>query len=151
MSSFNQVVLIGNCGKDPEVFRLGSKPPFAKLQLATNKTWKKEGVKHSRTDWHAVILNRKLAEIAEQYLHSGDKVLIHGELMTRNWQDKEGNKRLSVFVQAKELRFLTLKPEGAKTQSNSAASHSAKTVHEETEYVANHGADEDVDYDDVAF
>jgi len=109
MSDFNNVTLVGRLGKDPEVFRHGSKPPFATIQLATNKSWKKDGQKYSKTEWHTVIFNRKLAELAEKHLRKGEQVLVSGELASQKWLDKDGNKKTSTYVQAKELRFLTKK------------------------------------------
>lgn len=109
-NDFNQVLLVGRCGSAPEVFRVDDKPPFAKVQIATNKQWKKDSTLHKRTNWHTVVFNRKLAEVVENHLGKGDKIFIKGELQTQKWQDKDGNARSSVFVQAQELRFLTPKP-----------------------------------------
>jgi single-strand DNA-binding protein len=107
---FNNVQLLGRCGAQPQVFRLEGKQPFAKLQVATNKRWKKDNTIHTRTDWHTVILNNKLADIAEKHLNKGDLVMITGELRTRRWKDSKGDDQYSTFVQAKELRFLMPKP-----------------------------------------
>ena len=110
MSSFNQVTLMGYLGKDPEIFAAVDKPPFAKVQIATNKSWKKEGIPFSRTDWHTVIFRRRLAEIVHEHLHVGDRILVTGELASKIWLDKDGKKRTSVFIEAKEFKFLTPKP-----------------------------------------
>ena len=115
MSDFNNVILLGRCGGSPEVFQ--GKQPFAKVQIATNKKWRKDNVIHTRTDWHTVVFNRKLAELAEQYLHKGDKVLIKGELQSRKWKTKAGEDRFSVFFQTQELKFLTPKQQH-KTEIN---------------------------------
>lgn len=68
MSDFNNVILVGRCGGSPEVFQTDGKQPFAKVQIATNKKWRKDSVIHTRTDCHTVVFNRKLADLAEQYL-----------------------------------------------------------------------------------
>lgn len=109
MYDYNAVLLMGRLGKEPEIFRLGSKPPFAKVQLATHKRWKKDGEMHSKTEWHTVLFNRPLAELVERYLHKGDKIFIKGELSTQKWQDKDNNPHSSVVIQAQEIRFLTPK------------------------------------------
>lgn len=109
-TDFNQVVLLGRCGSAPNIIRSEGKSSFAKVQIATNKKWKKDNTISTRTDWHTVIFNNKLAEIVEKYLRKGDLLLVKGELRSRKWQDKDGNNRYSVEVQAQELRLLTPKP-----------------------------------------
>jgi single-strand DNA-binding protein len=151
MSTFNSVTLVGNCGNDPEIIRPDSKPPYAKLQIATNESWKKENVQCSRTDWHTILFYGKLVEIAEKYLHKGDKVLIRGKLRKNTWQDKDGNNRSSVYVEAKEVSFLTPKSDDAKTQSDYANSGHSADTHQEAEGVAANESDGDIDNDDIAF
>jgi single-strand DNA-binding protein len=111
MSDKNLVILIGNLGKDPEPVtgKDGSKLPFVKVQLATNKQWKKDGTPFKRTDWHTVHLNKQLAATAEKYLQKGDRIGVTGEMRTQQWQDKDGKKRISVHVQAKEIDFILVK------------------------------------------
>jgi single-strand DNA-binding protein len=109
MSDFNQVILIGRLGKDPEIITPKSGKPFAKVQIATNKRWKKDNATHERVHWHTVIFNNGHCALAENHLHKGEKLFIRGELRTQQWIDKNGNKRSSVFVHAQELRFLSAK------------------------------------------
>lgn len=98
--------------------------------MATNKSWRKDNTTHTRTDWHTVVFNNKLAEVAEKYLRKGDKFLVRGELRTRKWLDEDGKNRFSVYVQAQELCFLTPKPkqESKTEQTPSAASDEPETV-----------------------
>jgi len=106
MSTFNEVLLIGHLGQNPEIFRIGNKPPFAKLQLATNKRWEKDGKQYERTDWHTVLFPARLVNVAEKHLKKGSKILIKGELQTRKWQDKEGKQHLATVISSHHFRFL---------------------------------------------
>lgn len=113
MSGVNKVILIGNLGKDPEVKYLESKVPVANFTLATNSTWKdKDGSKKEHTEWHNIVLWRGLAEVAEKYLHKGDKVYIEGKLRTRSWSDKDNVKRYTTEVIAENMTMLSEKRDG---------------------------------------
>ncbi len=111
-SDYNFVVIVGSLGQDPEVFCLGSKPPFAKVLIATNNLGNKEDRKFSKVEWHCVIFNRKLTEFAERHLHKGDKILVTGELISRKWQIKMVSD--GFLRQIKELSFVTPKSEPGK-------------------------------------
>ena len=94
MRGVNRVILIGNLGKDPEVQHLEGNIAVAKFPLATTETHKdKNGNLVSQTEWHTIVLWRGLAELALKYLHKGSLVYIEGRLRTRNWEDKDKNKR----------------------------------------------------------
>lgn len=90
--SVNKVILVGNLGKDPEVRHLENGAVVANFSLATSETYKDRntGEMLTNTDWHNIVLWRGLAEIAEKYLHKGDKVYIEGKLRNRSYQDQEG-------------------------------------------------------------
>jgi len=108
MSYLNQVVLIGNLGKKPEVLKETKQGNFVRLQIATTKKYrnaKNQAVED--TQWHTVCLNNGVAKFAETYLKKGDKVLVIGELRTKKWQDKEGNTHYSTSVFGKECRSLS--------------------------------------------
>jgi single-strand DNA-binding protein len=93
MKSLNRVELIGNLGKDPEVREAGG-GRVANLSVATSESWKdKSGDWQERTQWHRVTVWGKLADVAAQYLTKGSKVYVAGKLQSREWVDKEGNKR----------------------------------------------------------
>ena len=108
MASLNKVILIGNLGADPETRSLGSGDPVCTLRLATTDQWKDKASGETReaTEWHRVVLFRKLAEIAGQYLKKGASVYIEGRLRTRKWQDKEGQERYTTEVEATEMKML---------------------------------------------
>ena len=108
MSYLNQVMLIGNLGKDPEVLVKKDKGTFVKCQLATTKKYKNaKNQKVEDTQWHTVYLNNGSAEFAQNYLKKGDKVLIIGELRTNKWDDKEGVTHYSTSIFAKECQSLS--------------------------------------------
>ena len=112
MAGVNKVILIGNLGKDPEVKYLESNVAVAKFPLATNEVWKdKSGAKKEHTEWHNIVLWRGLAELSEKYLHKGDRIYVEGRLRTRNWEDKDGNKRYTTDVIADNMTMLTVKRE----------------------------------------
>lgn len=105
--SLNRVILLGRLGKDPEIRHTQSGMTIANLRLATdsrrpdgNGGWKNE------TEWHSVVMFGKQAELAQKYLTKGREVLIEGELRTREWQDKQGQKRWSTEVVTQNMRFV---------------------------------------------
>lgn len=107
MRGVNRVVLIGNLGKDPEIQYLEGNIPVAKFSLATTETFKdKTGKTNSQTEWHTVVLWRGLAELAQKYLHKSSLVYIEGRLKTRNWEDKDHNKKSATEVIGDNLIML---------------------------------------------
>ena len=91
MSSLNKVLLIGNLGSDPETRFTPSGAQVANFSLATSESWNdKDGQRQERTEWHRIVLWRRLAEIAGQYLKKGSKVYIEGKLQTRSWGRSAG-------------------------------------------------------------
>src|SRR6202020_3286329 len=96
MRGVNRVMLIGNLGKDPDVQFLDGNIAVAKFSLATTETYKdRSGTLISQTEWHTVVLWRGLAELAQKYLHKGSLVYIEGRIRTRNWEDKDKNRKVS--------------------------------------------------------
>lgn len=118
MASVNKVILIGNLGADPESRYMPNGDQVVILRLATTDAWKDKatGEKKEATEWHRVVLWRKLAEIAAQYLKKGQQVYIEGQLKTRKWQDQSGADRYSTEIVADSLKMLDSRPTG----SNSA-------------------------------
>lgn len=106
MASLNKVILIGFLGKDPEVRFLANGDAVANFSVATSQSWKDSaGVKQEKTEWHRIVLYRKLAEIAGQYLKKGGQVYIEGRIEAQKWQDKEGQERQTVQVVGSELKM----------------------------------------------
>ena len=109
----NKVILIGNMGSDPEVKYLPNGTPVANFSLATSEAWtdKASGQKQERTEWHRLVLWRKLAEIAGQYLKKGSKIYVEGKLQTRSWDDPNGQKRSITEVVVDVMEMLDSKGE----------------------------------------
>jgi len=103
----NKVILVGNLGADPEIRYTSGGTAVANLRLATTETWTdKTGERTERTEWHRVILWGKTAETASQYLTKGKQVYIEGRLQTREWQDKDGNKKFTTEISANTMLML---------------------------------------------
>lgn len=105
----NKVILIGNLGADPEVRYMPNGGAVTNLRLATSETWKDQntGQTQERTEWHSVVMYRRLAEIAGEYLKKGSKVYIEGSLRTRKWQDKNtGQDRYTTEIIGNEMQML---------------------------------------------
>ncbi len=108
MATLNKVTLIGYLGHNPEIRYTASGDPVAHVTLATTETWKDKasGEKKEATEWHRVVLYRKLAEIVGQYLKKGSHVYIEGRLQTRKWTAKDGTDRYTTEIIADDLRML---------------------------------------------
>lgn len=99
MAGVNKVILIGNLGRDPEIRTLENGAKVASFSIATTETFKdKEGQRREQTEWHNIVMWRGLADVAEKYLKKGTQIYIEGKLRTRNWEDKDGNKRYTTEV-----------------------------------------------------
>jgi single-strand DNA-binding protein len=111
MSSLkNSVRLIGNLGQNPEVKDLSNNNKLAKFSIATSETYNNEkGEKVTETNWHNIIAWGKLAGVAEKFLQKGREVAVEGKLTTRNYTDKEGNKKYVTEVVANEILLLGAK------------------------------------------
>jgi single-strand DNA-binding protein len=108
-ASLNKVILMGNLGKDPETRTLESGTVMCRFSIATTETYKnrQSGEKTSHTEWHNIVLWRGLAEVADKYLHKGDKVLIEGRIRTRSWEDKEsGQMRYSTEILTDQMQMM---------------------------------------------
>jgi single-strand DNA-binding protein len=111
--SFNKVILIGNVGKDPEIRRFENNIK-ASFSLATSETYTpKGGEKVTQTEWHNVVCWRRLAEITENYIKKGSQLLVEGKLRYRSYDDKDGNKRYIVEVEADNIQLLGRKPDSS--------------------------------------
>jgi single-strand DNA-binding protein len=103
----NKVQLIGNLGAAPEVRTLENGKKWAKLNLATNETYRNaSGEKVTDTQWHNVVAWGKTAEIAEKYLAKGSEIVVEGKLVNRSYMDKEGIKKYVSEVHINELLML---------------------------------------------
>lgn len=106
-ASVNKVILIGNLGADPELRYTPGGQAVATFNIATNESWKdKNGQDQDKTEWHRVVVWGKVSENCAQYLAKGRTVYIEGRLQTREWNDKEGNKRYTTEIVANTVQFL---------------------------------------------
>ena len=105
--SVNKVILVGRLGRDPETRYTGGGQAVANFTMATDESYKdKNGERQKRTEWHRITAWGKLAEICQQYLKKGTMVYIEGRIQSREWQDKEGQKRTSFEIVASNFRML---------------------------------------------
>jgi len=105
--SVNKVILIGRLGKDPEVKYTSSGTPVAKFSLATDEVFKdRSGEQQKHTEWHNIVAWNKLAEICGEYLTKGKQVYIEGTIRSRQWEGKDGNKRTSYEIIARDMKML---------------------------------------------
>ena len=112
--SVNKVILVGRLGRDPETRFTGGGQAVANFSVATDETYKdKNGERQKRTEWHKIVVWGKQAEIAQQYLQKGSLIFIEGRIQSREWQDKEGQKRTSFEIVASNFRMLGGRADGA--------------------------------------
>lgn len=106
-NSVNKVILLGNLGGDPETRFTPSGTQVVTVSLATSENWTdKNGERRERTEWHRLVLWRRLAEIAGQYLRRGSKVYVEGKLQTRTWEDVRGQRHYMTEVVVSDLQML---------------------------------------------
>lgn len=108
MSNVNKVILMGVLGRDPETKQFPNGGSITNFSIATTEHWKDKtsGERKEQTEWHRIITNNRLAEIAGKYLKKGSKVYIEGSLKTRKWKDQSGADREIVEVKADVLQLL---------------------------------------------
>jgi single-strand DNA-binding protein len=123
--SVNKVILVGRLGRDPETRYTGGGQAVANFSVATDESYKdKNGERQKRTEWHKIVVWGKQAEIAQQYLKKGSLIFIEGRIQSREWQDKEGQKRTSFEIVANNFRMLGGRAEGAAAGGGGGASRS---------------------------
>lgn len=119
INSLNKVILIGRLGGNPELRYLPqTERAVAKFTLATNERYFNPSTNESdiRVEWHRIVAWGKLAEFCEKYLIQGKQIYLEGKLRTRNWQDREGNKRYTTEIEARNIIFLGRREEAAEEQ-----------------------------------
>ena len=157
--SINKVILVGNLGKDPEIRFTQSGSRMASFPLATNDSWKDKvsGERREKTEWHRVIImNEKLAEIVEKYLHKGSKIYLEGQLQTRKWTDSNQAERFTTEVVLSSYRGeLVLldrldAPHSLSSEGDSRSSHFPKNESTPASYALGGNALDDLN-DDIPF
>ena len=108
MASVNKVILVGNCGRDPEMRTFPSGDRVANLTIATTDKWKDKqtGEMKEATEWHRLVFNGRLAEIVGEYLRKGSQIYVEGSLRTRKWTDKDGVEKYTTEIRVDQMQML---------------------------------------------
>ena len=107
MAGVNKAILVGNLGRDPELRHTPNGQAVVNFTLATGETWTdKSGERQERTEWHRIVVWGKTAEMCNQYLSKGRTVYVEGRIQTREWEDKDGNKRYTTEINASTVNFI---------------------------------------------
>src|SRR4030081_893000 len=107
MGSVNKVILVGNLGRDAELRYTPAGAAVATLNMATTEVWNdKAGQRQEKTEWHRTVLWGKQAESLQEYLTKGKQIYVEGRLQTRQWDDKDGNKKYTTEVKADRITLL---------------------------------------------
>jgi single-strand DNA-binding protein len=107
MGSVNKVILVGNLGRDAELRYTPGGAAVATLNMATTEVWNdKQGQRQEKTEWHRVVLWGKQAESLQEYLVKGKQIYVEGRLQTRQWDDKDGQKRYTTEIKADRITLL---------------------------------------------
>ena len=107
MGSVNKVILVGNLGRDAELRYTPGGAAVATLNMATTEVWNdKAGQRQEKTEWHRVVLWGKTAESLNEYLTKGKQIYVEGRLQTRQWDDKDGNKRYTTEIRGDRIVLL---------------------------------------------
>lgn len=123
--SINKVILVGHCGKQPEVRHLDSGVTVANFSLATSDNYtNKQGEKVEQTEWHNIVVWGKLAEIVEKYVKKGMLLYIEGKLKTRQWE-KDGQKHYTTEIFADGMLMLSRPEQQAQQQTQAPATAQA--------------------------
>ena len=107
MGSVNKVILVGNLGRDAELRYTPGGAAVATLNMATTEVWNdKQGARQEKTEWHRIVLWGKTAESLNEYLTKGKQIYVEGRLQTRQWDDKDGNKRYTTEIRGDRIVLL---------------------------------------------
>ena len=143
-SGINKVIIVGNLGQDPEIKYTAGGAAVTTLSIATSDSWKDKdsGMDQERTEWHRVVLWRRLAEVAVEYLKKGSKVYIEGQLQTRKWE-QEGQTRYTTEIIARDMQFLD-----SRGSSNNESTQKSSEMNDQS---AADVPDSAIDDDDIPF
>lgn len=143
-SGINKVILVGNLGQDPEIKYTAGGAAVTTISIATSDSWKDKdtGEDQERTEWHRVVLWRRLAEITGEYLKKGSKVYIEGQLQTRKWE-QDGQTRYTTEIVAKDIQFLDSKGNSESSERSNSDSFKEQSTSDIS--------DGDIDDDDIPF
>jgi single-strand DNA-binding protein len=130
MASVNKAIVVGNLGRDPEMRTFPNGDQVANVTIATTDKWKdkQSGEMKEATEWHRVVFNGRLAEIAGQYLRKGSQVYVEGSLRTRKWTDQSGVEKYSTEIRADQMQMLGGRSEGGAAQAPAQRQHQQPAV-----------------------
>ena len=125
----NKVILVGNLGADPEIRYMPNGGAVCNLRVATSESWqdKQSGEQRETTEWHRVVMYRRLAEIAGEYLKKGSKVYLEGRLQTRKWTGQDGQDRYTTEIVANDMQMLDSRSGGTANFDNNPAEFGEST------------------------
>jgi single-strand DNA-binding protein len=114
MASVNKAIIVGHLGRDPETRVFPSGDQVCNVTIATSEKWKdkQSGEMREATEWHKVVFNGKLAEIAAQYLRKGAQVYVEGSIKTRKYTDKDGVEKYATDIRADRMQMLGSRGDG---------------------------------------
>src|SRR5499425_2457625 len=125
--SVNKVILVGRLGRDPETRFTTGGQAVANFSVATDESYKdRNGERQKRTEWHKIVVWGKQAEIAQQYLKRGSLIFVEGRIQSREWQDKEGQKRTSFEIVANNFRMLGARADRAAAAAGATGSAASR-------------------------
>jgi single-strand DNA-binding protein len=147
MSSLNKVMLIGHLGKDPEVRYTPDGAPVASFSLATSENWTdKNGIRQERTEWHNIVAWSKLADLSKRFLTKGRQVYIEGRIQSRDWNDRDGNKRRTTEIIATQLVLLGSKSQGMDAGSSQSTPFASRSQEEDQPFGDSGITDSDIPF-----
>jgi len=126
MAGRNLVILIGYLGADPEVRYTNSGTSVTTFRMATSVNFKnKDGEKTDKTEWHKIVAFDRLGEICGEYLKKGKQIYIEGRLQTREWEDKDGNKKWTTEIVANTMQMLGSADDSSRTETGQTGQESS--------------------------
>ncbi|MBO8151148.1 MAG: single-stranded DNA-binding protein [Candidatus Neomarinimicrobiota bacterium] len=149
--TINKVILVGYLGMDPEVRYMPSGDAVAEVRVATREVFKnREGEKVEKTEWHNLVMWRNTAEWAKEWLKKGQLVYVEGRLTTRQWEDRDGQKRFRTEIQVDQITPLGGLV-GRDRAGGEIAPEEVLDSQKEKDIEVGVGGDEDKDKDDIPF
>jgi single-strand DNA-binding protein len=152
MGSVNKVILVGNLGRDAELRYTPGGAAVATINMATTEVWNdKSGQRQEKTEWHRVVLWGKSAESLAEYLTKGKQIYVEGRLQTRQWDDKDGNKRYTTEIRGDRIVLLGGGSGGRGAGAGAGAGAGGRAVSDE---MGSHGPEapsEPLTDDDIPF
>ena len=149
MAGVNKAILVGNLGRDPEIRYTPNGTAVATFSLAT--TERVGADREERTEWHRIVAFGRLAEICGEYLAKGRQIYLEGRIQTRDWEDRDGNKRTTTEIVANQMQMLGSPPSGGSGRSAGSRSGGGKPVSDGGSDHYNSGPDGPAGDDEIPF